>query len=69
MNEFESDIDGSLIRMRVWNQTSSQIVYRIDSIQFFNDYVETLSDLQVEISEGNIHDLFAKNSGKLKEEK
>lgn len=69
IDELENDIDGSLIKMRTWTQTPTQIVYQIDSRQFFNDYVETFNDQQVEISEGNIHDFFAKNREKLKEEK
>ncbi len=69
IDQFENDLDGSLIKMRTWTQTADQIVYQINSRQFFNDYVETFNDQEVEIKPGNIHDFFSKNREKLKEEK
>ncbi len=69
IEEFENDLDGSLIQMRSWTQTPDQIVYQINSRQFFNDYVETFNDQEVEKIPGNIHDFFSKNKQKLMEEK
>jgi len=47
--------------MRSWTQTPDQIFYQINSRQFFNDYVETFNDQEVEKIPGNIHDFFSKN--------
>jgi hypothetical protein len=69
IEEFENDLDGSLIQLRTWTQTSDQIVYQINSRKFFNDYTETFNDQEVEIIPGNIHDFFSKNKQKLREEK
>ena len=69
IDEFENDLDGSLIQLRTWTQTSDQIVYQINSSKFFNDYVETFNDQEVEIIPGNIHDFFSKNKQKLMGEK
>jgi len=67
--EFENNLDGSLIHQITWTQTSDQIVYQINSREFFNDYVDTFKEQKVEIILGNIHDFFSKNKQKLMGEK
>jgi len=69
IDEFENDLDGSLIHQRTLTQTSDQIVYQINSNEFFNDYLETLNDQEVEIIPRKTHDFFSKNKQKLIEEK
>ncbi|MCH6234166.1 6-bladed beta-propeller [Cognataquiflexum rubidum] len=69
VDELENDFDGMKLKMWSWAYSENEIVYALDSKQFYNDYVETFNDKKVTVKKGDIHDFFRNNKEKLKEEK
>ncbi|MCL6259960.1 6-bladed beta-propeller [Aquiflexum sp. TKW24L] len=69
VDELENDFDGMKIYMRSWAYSEIEIIYQIDSKQFYSDYVETFMGTKVTVKKGGIHDFFKSNKEKLEEEK
>jgi hypothetical protein len=69
VDELENDFDGMKLKLWSWAYSENEIVYALDSKQFYNDYVETFNDKKVTVKKGDIHDFFRNNKEKLKEEK
>jgi hypothetical protein len=64
----ENDIDGMNYRFP-WTATDNQLIFRFNSREFYNRYIETFTGMNVRIDKGNIHDFFQKNKENLKEDK
>lgn len=69
VNELENDFDGMKIYLRSWVYSENEIIYQMESKQFYNDYVETFNEKKVTLKNGDVHDFFRKNKEKLKDEK
>jgi len=69
VDELENDIDGMKLYMRSWAYSENEVVYYLESGNFYNDYVETFNDKKVKVKNGDVHDFFSNNKEKLKEEK
>lgn len=69
IEEWENDFDGMKLRKLTWTKSADEIISRLDSKMFYNDYVAAFNGKSVEIKPGNIHEFFEKNREKLKEEK
>ncbi|MCE7057466.1 6-bladed beta-propeller [Algoriphagus sp. AGSA1] len=65
ISNFENDIDEMRIRNIPWTFDKECIVFSINSIDFYNDYVKKFTGKQVEIETGNIHDFFQANKEEL----
>ncbi|WP_192347371.1 6-bladed beta-propeller [Algoriphagus sp. Y33] len=62
---FENDIDEMRIRNIPWTYYNDQVIYSINSIDFYNDYANKFAGEKVEIEPDNIHDFFQKNKEEL----
>lgn len=69
IDEWENDLDGMKLRKIIWTKSADEIISRLDSKMFFNDYLAAFNGKSVEIKSGNVHEFFDKNREKLQEEK
>jgi hypothetical protein len=69
VNELENDFDGMKVYLRSWAYSENEVIYQMESRQFFNDYVETFNEKAVTVKKGDVHDFFRVNKEKLKDEK
>ena len=68
VNNFENDLDDMRIRNIPWTVSDENLVFKINSVDFYNDYVEKFSGKKVEILPGNVHEFFQNNQEKLKDD-
>lgn len=69
IEEWKNDFDGMKLRKLTWAKSADEIISRLDSRKFYNDYVAAFNGKSVEIKSGNVHEFFEKNREKLQEEK
>lgn len=69
IEEWENDFDRMKLRKLTWTKSADEIISRLDSKMFYNDYVAAFNGKSVEIKSGNVHEFFAKNRDRLQEEK
>ncbi len=65
---FENDIDGMKIRNIPWTFDDNKIVIKMNSIDFYYDYLEKFSDKDLSVRDGSLHDFFEKTKTKLQDD-
>jgi hypothetical protein len=68
VNNFENDIDQMKIRNIPWTVFENNLIFKINSVDFYNDYIAKFSEQKVSIEEGSIHEFFQLNQEKLKDD-
>lgn len=68
VNNFDNDIDLMKIRNVPWTVFEKNLTFKINSIDFYNDYLAKFSGQNVTIETGSIHEFFQKNQEKLKDD-
>lgn len=68
VRNFENDIDYMKIRNIPWSVFENNIVFKINSVEFYNDYIAKFSGQKVTIEKGNIHEFFQNHQEKLKDD-
>jgi hypothetical protein len=68
VNNFENDIDQMKIRNIPWTVFENNLIFKINSVDFYNDYIAKFSEQKVSIEEGSIHEFFHINQEKLKDD-
>jgi hypothetical protein len=64
-----NDIDGMTIKGIPWTSSNDQIVILINSISFYNNYLEVFSGKNITLQNKNVHSFFDSKKEKLKEDK
>lgn len=57
------------IRGIPWTSTNDKILILVNSINFYNNYVETFSGKKITLEPNNVHGFFEANKEKLREDK
>lgn len=65
----ENDLDQMLIRGIPWTYDEDKLIFLINSVYFYNDYIKTFSGKKVIVKPDNVHDFFEKNQNLLKEDR
>jgi hypothetical protein len=60
-----NDLDGMPLSGVPWSYSQNSVILMINSIQFYNDYVQQFTGSRVSAVEGNIHAFFQKNKERL----
>jgi hypothetical protein len=68
INKFENDIDQMKIRNIPWTVFEDNLVFKINSVDFYNDYIAKFSGQRVSAEEGNVHEFFQNHQEKLKDD-
>lgn len=68
VRNFENDIDYMKIRNIPWTVFEKNLVFKINSVDFYNDYIAKFSGQKVTIEEGSIHEFFQNHQEKLKDD-
>jgi len=68
VRNFENDIDYMKIRNIPWTVFENNLVFKINSVDFYNDYIAKFSGQKVTIEEGSIHEFFQNHQEKLKDD-
>lgn len=63
-----NDLDGMIIGGVPWTFHENKIYFIVNSINFYNSYIEKFSGQKVEIKAGNVHDFFQKHQEQLKDD-
>lgn len=64
----KNDLDGMIIGGVPWTFHENKIYFIVNSINFYNSYIEKFSGQKVEIKPGNVHDFFQKHQEQLKDD-
>jgi hypothetical protein len=65
---FINDIDGMKIRTIPWTFSKDRVVFRVRSMDFYNDYLQSFANQKVNITQNNVHGFFQKNKEQLKDD-
>jgi hypothetical protein len=68
VTNFENDIDQMKIRNIPWTVFEDNLIFKINSVDFYNDYLAKFSGQQVSVKEGNVHEFFQNHQEKLKDD-
>jgi len=61
-----NDLDGMIIGGVPWTFHENKIYFIVNSINFYNSYIEKFSGQKVEVKPGNVHEFFQKHQERLK---
>lgn len=64
----KNDLDSMVIGGVPWTFHENKIYFIVNSINFYNSYIEKFSGQKVEIKLGNVHDFFQKHQEQLKDD-
>lgn len=68
LKDATNDLDGFPL-VFPWTTTDTHLVFLKNSVDFYNEYVETFKGTKVQVTPGSIHEFFQKNREKLMDEK
>jgi len=63
-----NDLDGMGLPPNIWTSASGEIIMRMGSTDFYNNYIKSFSGKTIKVTPGSVHEFFQNHKEKLKDD-